>query len=85
MSKVILECESLIYKYKLDKEAIIEQLKKIKIERDKDFITAYNKDFRYVLIGEINLKDNSIVLINIEKAIAYEEVDNSDILGMVSK
>lgn len=85
MSKVILECESLIYKYKLDKEAIIEQLKKIKVERDKDFITAYNKDFRYVLIGEINLKDNSIVLTNVEKAIAYEEVDNSDILGMVSK
>lgn len=85
MSRVLIECERLIDKYKLDKEAIIEQLKKIKVERDKDFITAYNKDFRYVLIGEINLKDISIVLTNIEKAIAYEEVDNSDILGMVSK
>lgn len=85
MSKVILECESLIYKYKLDKEAIIEQLKKVNIEKDKDFVIAYEKDFRYTLIGETKLKDNTVVLTNIEEAIDYNEVDNSDIFKMLIK
>lgn len=85
MSRVLIECESLIYKYKLDKEAIIEQLKKIKIEKDKDFVTAYEKNFRYTLIGETKLKDNTVVLTNIEEAIDYNEVDNSDIFKMLIK
>lgn len=85
MSKVLIECESLIDKYKLDKKAIIEQLSKLKVEKDKDFVTAYEKDFRYILIGEIKVKDNTIVLINIEEAINYKKVDNSDIFNMLNK
>lgn len=82
MSKVLIECESLIAKYRLDKEAIIEQLSKVKVEKDKDFVTAYEKNFRYTLIGETKLKDNTVVLTNIEEAIDYKEVDNSDIFNI---
>lgn len=85
MSKVLIECESLIDKYKLDKKAIIEQLSKLKVEKDKDFVTAYEKNFRYTLIGETKLKDNAVVLTNIEEAIDYKEVDNSDIFNMLNK
>lgn len=85
MSKVLIECESLIDKYRLDKEAIIEQLSKVKVEKDKDFVTAYEKNFRYTLIGETKLKDNTVVLTNIEEAIDYKEVDNSDIFNMLNK
>jgi hypothetical protein len=85
MNKVLIECESLIDRYKLDKETIIEQLKKIKVEGDKDFVTAYEKDFKYTLIGETKLKDNSVVLTNIKEAIDYKEVDNSDIFNMLNK
>lgn len=85
MSKVLIECESLIDKYKLDKEAIIEQLKKIKVEEDKNFVTAYEKNFKYTLIGETKLKDNSVVLTNIQEAIDYKEIDNSDIFNILNK
>lgn len=85
MSKVLIECESLIDKYRLDKEAIIEQLSKVKVEKDKDFVTAYEKNFRYTLIGETKLKDNTVVLTNIEEAIDYKEVDNSDIFNILNK
>jgi len=85
MNKVLIECETLIDEYKLNKEAIIGQLEKVKIEKDQDFIIAYDKDFKYTLIGEMNFKNNSIVLTNIKKAIAYEKVDNSDIFDMVNK
>lgn len=85
MSKVILECESLIEKYKLDKEIIVEQLSKVKVEKDKDFVTAYENDFRYTLIGETKLKDNTVVLTNIKEAVDYKEVDNSDIFNMLNK
>jgi len=85
MSKVLIECESLIDKYRLDKKAIIEQLSKVKVEKDKDFVTAYEKNFRYTLIGETKLKDNTVVLTNIEEAIDYKEVDNSDIFNMLNK
>lgn len=85
MSKVLIECESLIDKYKLDKEAIIEQLKRIKVEENKNFVTAYEKKFKYTLIGETKLKDNSVVLTNIKEAIDYKKTDNSDIFNILNK
>ncbi|MBC8586743.1 hypothetical protein H8707_00595 [Tissierellaceae bacterium BX21] len=81
LSKVIIECNSLIEKYKLDKEVILKQLEVINIKENKDFILTYSKDFKFTLVGEI--KDNSIILTNIIKAIAYKKVDNSDILNII--
>jgi len=47
MNKVFIECDELIDEYKLNKEDIIKQLEVIKIEKDRDFIIAYDKDFRF--------------------------------------
>lgn len=43
MNKVLIECDELIKEYKLNKEDIIKQLEAIKIEKDQDFIIAYDK------------------------------------------
>lgn len=85
MNKVIIECDELIKKYGLCKEDIIKQLEMVEVKKDQDFIIAYDKDFRYILIGEMCENNSSIVLTNIEKAIAFEEMDNSDIFEFIKK
>ena len=41
MNKVFIECDELIYEYKINKQDIIKQLEAIKIEKDRDFIITY--------------------------------------------
>lgn len=84
MNKVLIECKGLIDKYRLDKGAILEQLNKINIEKDSDFVFVYEKDFTFTLIGETRVKDSTVVLTNIKKAIDYIEKDNSDIFRMLN-
>ena len=79
MNKVTIECTELVDKYELRKEDIIKQLETIKIEKDQDFIIAYDKDFRFTLVGEMNKNNTLIVLTNIIKADDYREMDNSDL------
>ena len=83
MNKVSIECDELIDEYKLSKEDIIKQLEAIKIEKDRDFIIAYDKDFRFTLAGEMNKNSTLIVLINIIKADDYREMDNSDLFQFI--
>ena len=84
MNKVSIECDELIDEYKLSKEDIIKQLEAIKIEKDRDFIIAYDKDFRFTLAGEMNKNSTLIVLINIIKADDYREMDNSDLFQFIN-
>ena len=79
MNKVIIECTELVDKYELRKEDIIKQLETIKIEKDQDFVIAYDKDFRFALVGEMSKNNNSIILTNIIKADDFREMDNSDL------
>jgi hypothetical protein len=65
MNKVLIECDTLIDEYELSRENIIKQLETIKIEKDQDFVIAYDKDFRFTLVGEMSKNNNSIVLTNI--------------------
>ena len=84
MNKVIIECNKLIDKYRLNKENISKQLESMNIEKGaKNFIIGYTDDPHYTLIGEI--KDNQVVLTNIEKAIAFEEMDNTDLYEFIKK
>ena len=83
MNKVIIECTELVDKYELRKEDIIKQLETIKIEKDQDFIIAYDKDFRFALVGEMSKNNNSIILTNIIKADDYREMDNSDLFQFI--
>ncbi len=83
MNKVLIECDTLIDKYKLNKEGIIKQLETIKIEKDQNFIIAYDKDFRFILVGEMSKNNNSIVLTNIIKADDFREMDNSDLFQFI--
>ena len=83
MNKVLIECDTLIDKYKLNKEGIIKQLETIKIEKDQNFIIAYDKDFRFTLVGEMSKNNNSIVLTNIIKADDFREMDNSDLFQFI--
>jgi len=53
MNKVFIECEELIKSYKINKEDIIKQLEAIKIGKDQDFIIAFDKDFRFTLVGKV--------------------------------
>ena len=85
MNKVLIECGGLIDKYKLSKEGIIKQLEKIKIEKDQDFVIAYDKDFRFTLVGEMSKNNNSIILTNIIKADDYREMDNSDLYEFIKR
>ena len=84
MNKVIIECTELVDKYKLRKEDIIKQLEAIKIEKDQDFIIAYDKDFRFTLVCEMSKNNNSIILTNIIKADDFREMDNSDLFQFIS-
>ena len=84
MNKVFIECEELIEAYKLNKEDIIKQLEAIKIEKDQDFIIAYDKDFKFTLAGEMNKNSTLIVLTNIIKADDYREMDNSDLFQFIN-
>ncbi|WP_296971423.1 hypothetical protein [Tepidanaerobacter sp. EBM-38] len=84
MNKVIIECDELIDKYELNTDSILNQLQSMKIDKGTEsFITAHNDDFRYTLIGEI--KGNQVVLTNVEKAIAFEEMDNTDLYEFIKK
>jgi len=83
MNKVIIECDELIKKYGLCKEDIIKQLEMVEVKKDQDFIIAYDKDFRFTLIGEMGKNNNLIVLTNIIKASEYEEMDNSDLFEFI--
>jgi len=84
MNKVIIECDELVDVYKLCKDSILKRLQSIKMDKEKNrFITAYDDDFRYTLIGEI--KESQIILTNIIKAAAYKEMDNSDLYEFIKK
>mgnify|MGYP000953613767 FL=1 len=83
MNKVFIECDELIYEYKINKQDIIKQLEAIKIEKDQDFIIAYDKDFRFTLVGEMSKNNNSIILTNIIKADDFREMDNSDLFQFI--
>ena len=84
MNKVIIKCDELVVKYKSNRDCIMKQLQSMKVNKGTEvFITAYNDDFRYTLIGEI--KDSQVVLTNIEKAIAFEEMDNTDLYKFIKK
>jgi hypothetical protein len=84
MNKVIIKCDELVDKYKLNKDCIMKQLQSMKVNKGTEgFITAYNDDFRYTLVGEI--KENQVVLTNIEKAIAFRRMDNTDLFEFVKK
>lgn len=84
MNKVLIECGALIDKYELNRDSIMEQLQSIEVDKGTEgFITAYNDDFRYTLVGEI--KENQVVLTNIEKAIAFRRMDNTDLFEFVKK
>jgi hypothetical protein len=83
MNKVIIECGKLIKKYGLCKEDIIKQLEMVEIKKDQDFIIAYDKDFRFTLVGEMSKINNLIVLTNIIKASDFEEMDNSDLFEFI--
>ena len=85
MNKVLTECGTLIDKYKLNKEDIIKQLEAIKIEKDQNFIIAYDKDFRFTLVGEMNINNNSIILTNVIKAIDFRKIDNSDLFEFIKR
>lgn len=83
MNKVIIECTELVDKYELRKEDIIKQLETIKIEKDQDFVIAYDKDFRFTLVGEMSKNNNSVILTNIIKADDFMEMDNSDLFQFI--
>ncbi|UZQ84775.1 hypothetical protein ODU73_001832 [Thermoclostridium stercorarium] len=83
MNKVLIECDTLIDKYKLNKEGIIKQLETIKIEKDQNFIIAYDKDFRFTLVGEMCENNSLVVLTNIIKADDFREMDNSDLFQFI--
>ena len=83
MNKVLIECDTLIDEYELSRENIIKQLETIKIEKDQNFVIAYDKDFRFTLVGEMSKNNNSIVLTNIIKADDFREMDNSDLFQFI--
>jgi len=85
MNKVLIECDTLIDEYELSRENIIKQLETIKIEKDQDFVIAYDKDFRFALVGEMSKNNNSIILTNIIKADDYREMDNSDLYEFIKR
>jgi len=55
------------------------QLEAIKIGKDQDFIIAFDKDFRFTLVGKISKNNTSVILTNIIKADDFKEMDNSDL------
>jgi len=85
MNKVIIECDEILNKFQLSKEDIIKQLESIKIKKDQDFVIAYDKDFRFTLVGEMSKNNNSIVLTNIIKAIDFRIRDNSDLFEFIKR
>lgn len=84
MNKVIIECDELIDEYELDRENILKQLESMNIEKGaQNFVIAYYNDSHYTLIGKI--KGNQVVLTNIEKAIAFRRMDNTDLYEFIKK
>ena len=46
MNKVIIKCDELVVKYKLNRDCIMKQLQSMKVNKGTEvFITAYNDDF----------------------------------------
>jgi hypothetical protein len=85
MNKVLIECDTFIDKRKLNKEDIIKQLETVEIKKDQDFIIAYDKNFRFTLVGEMNINNNSIILTNVIKAIDFRKIDNSDLFEFIKR
>ena len=85
MNKVLIECDNFIDKRKLNKEDIIKQLETVEIKKDQDFIIAYDKNFRFTLVGEMNINNNSIILTNVIKAIDFRKIDNSDLFEFIKR
>jgi len=83
MNKVLIECGTLIDEYELSREDIIKQLETVEINKDQDFVIAYDKDFRFTLVGEMNINNNSIILTNVIKAIDFRKMDNSDLFQFI--
>ncbi|MDK2919832.1 MAG: hypothetical protein PWQ37_2565 [Candidatus Petromonas sp.] len=84
MNKVIIESDKLIDEYELDRENILKQLESMNIEKGaKNFIIGYTDDPHYTLIGKI--RGNQVVLTNIEKAIAFRKMDNSDLFEFIKR
>ena len=83
MNKVFIECDELIYEYKIIKQDIIKQLEAIKIGKDQDFIIAFDKDFRFTLVDKISKNNTSVILTNIIKADDFREMDNSDLFQFI--
>ncbi|TZE82084.1 hypothetical protein [Calorimonas adulescens] len=84
MNKVIIKCAELVDKYKLNRDCILKQLQSMKIDKGaENFVIAYYNDSHYTLIGEI--KGNQVILTNIIKAIAFKEMDNSDIFEFIKE
>ena len=46
-------------------------------------MSAYDKDFRFTLVGEMSKNNNSIILTNIIKADDFREMDNSDLFQFI--
>jgi hypothetical protein len=85
MNKVLIKCDTLIDKYELSREDIIKQLETVEIKKDQDFIIAYDKNFRFTLVGEMNINNNSIILTNVIKAIDFRKIDNSDLFEFIKR
>jgi len=84
MNKVLIERDELINEYELDRENILKQLESMNIEKGaKNFIIGYNDEPHYTLIGKI--RGNQVVLTNIEKAIAFRKMDNTDLYEFIKK
>mgnify|MGYP000933847747 CR=1 FL=1 len=84
MNKILIHCDELIDEYELNRENILKQLESMKIEKGaEDFVIVYCNDSHYTLIGEI--KGNQVVLTNVVKAIAFKEIDNSDLYEFIKR
>lgn len=82
MNKVLIECNELIDEYKLNKETIETQLASMKMEdHAENFVVGYVTDSQFTLLGEVR-DGNQVVLTHIEKAIASEKMDNSDLFNL---
>lgn len=82
MNQVLIECNELIDEYKLNKETIETQLASMKMEdHAENFVVGYAADSKFILLGKV-MEGNQVVLTHIEKAIAFEKMDNSDLFQM---
>jgi hypothetical protein len=84
MNKVLIGCSELIDKYELNRDSILKQLQSMEVDKGtEEFVIVYNNNLHYTLIGEI--MNNQVVLTNIEKAIAFRKMDNSDLFEFIKR